>query len=141
MLTMNRTFTDFNGNKRTEEFRFNLTKAEALDLECTVNGGLSELLKRLDSEQDRKELILIFKKVIDMSYGEKSLDGREFKKSAEILAKFKATNAYADIYFELATDADKASAFINGVIPKDEIDAAVTAINEKKANSPTVVNN
>lgn len=50
-------------------------------------------------------------------YGEKSPDGKRFVKSEELSTAFSQTEAYSQLYMELATDADKAAEFINGVIP------------------------
>ena len=42
--------------------------------------------------------------------------GRKFVKSKESLEDFKATNAYSDLYMELATNQDKGAEFIAGVV-------------------------
>lgn len=117
MLAITRTYDDFNGNSRTEDFLFNLTEAEILNMELSENGGLSTIMKKLQSRQNIKEIIKIFKDLVGAAYGEKSADGRTFVKNEKIRAEFEATQAYADIYFELCTDAKKATAFINGIIP------------------------
>lgn len=119
MIQLTRTYKDFNGNERTEDFMFNLTSAEVLDLELSENGGLSEIMKKLSSQQDIKEIIKIFRNIVSLAYGEKSADGRLFEKSPELTRKFMATQAYSDIYYELVTDVNKASAFINAIVPSD----------------------
>ena len=64
-------------------------------------------------------LFFCFKEILLKSYGEKSDDGRRFIKSAELSKEFSETPVYSDMFIELATDEDKASRFINGIMPKD----------------------
>ena len=54
------------------------------------------------------------------AYGKKSPDGRRFIKNNEIREEFTQTEAYSIIFMELATDADKAAEFINGIIPAND---------------------
>ena len=102
-------YTDYNGNARTEDHYFNLTEAEALEMEMSTNGGFSERIKRIIAAQDTATLITIFKDLIKKSYGRKSLDGRKFEKSEEIFNEFKDTEAYSILFMELATDAKAAT--------------------------------
>ncbi len=118
MLAKTITYTDFNDNERTETFYFNLTKAEITKLELSVNGGYSELLKRVSESNDAPLIRDTFEKFIIDSYGEKSPDGREFYKSEEITKRFMATEAYSVLFMELCSDAKAAADFIKAVIPK-----------------------
>lgn len=110
-------FTDFDGNAREEDFYFNLTKAELLQMELSVKGGFHTYVERIIKAQDTTELIRVFKELLDRSYGVKSDDGRRFIKNDEVLADFKQTEAYSELFMMLATDAVKASRFVNGVFP------------------------
>ena len=116
-------YTDYNGNTRTEDHYFNLTEAEALEMEMSTNGGFSERIKRIIAAQDTATLITIFKDLSKKSYGRKSLDGRKFEKSEEIFNEFKDTEAYSILFMELATDAKAATEFVNGIAPKKKSDA------------------
>lgn len=116
-------YTDYNGNTRTEDHYFNLTEAEALEMEMSTNGGFSERIKRIIAAQDTATLVTIFKDLIKKSYGRKSLDGRKFEKSEEIFNEFKHTEAYSILFMELATDAKAATEFVNGIAPKKKTDA------------------
>lgn len=118
MIKKTVTYEDFDGKTRTEDFYFNLTKAELTEMEMSFNGGLSQLLEKIVKENDQKLIIEYFKKIVLDSYGVKSLDGRQFMKTPEIRADFASTAAYSDIFMELATDSEAASAFINGIVPK-----------------------
>ena len=119
MLKLNRTYTDFSGNQRTEDFFFNLTKAECLEMEMSTAGGMQQMMQRIIDAQDMPTIIATFKKIILQAYGEKSPDGKRFIKSKELSEAFSQTNAYSDLFMELSTNADVASKFVNGIVPED----------------------
>lgn len=112
------TYTDFNDVERTEDFYFNLTKAEVLEMQLGTAGGFSEMIQRIIDAKDTPQLIKVFKNLVLKAYGEKSLDGKRFIKSPEIAEAFAQTNAYSEIFMELATNDKEASAFVNGITPK-----------------------
>lgn len=117
MLKKTITYTDYDGNERTEDFYFNLTKAECLEMELGSNGGMKKYVERIIAAQDGKQLVSLFKEIIDKSYGVKSLDGKRFVKNQEVLDEFKQSEAYSELFMELATSSDSAAAFVNGVLP------------------------
>lgn len=117
MIKKTVTFTDFDGNERTEDFYFHLTEQELTEWELSVDGGLSGVLTRIVNSQDTKTLIGIFKDLLVKSYGVKTPDGRGFVKNEEVLNNFTCTQAFSDIYMELATDDKAAAEFVNGVMP------------------------
>ena len=117
MLKKSITYTDFNGVERTEDFYFNLTKAELAEMELSTAGGLSEMIQRVVATNDVPTMIKIFKDIIMKSYGEKSIDGKRFMKSEEISNAFVQTEAYSVLFMEMVADVDAASKFLNGVIP------------------------
>ena len=92
------TYKDFDGQERTEDYYFNLTKTELTEMELSMNGGLSTLLEKIIKEKDMKQLIEYFKRIVLDSYGEKSLDGRMFIKNDKLkeeLEQLKAKKARA----------------------------------------------
>ena len=117
-------YTDYNGQEREETFYFKFSMAELLDLEWRTPGGLEEYMKNIMSKLDGQKLADMFKFLIDQSYGVKSLDGREFIKTPEVLNAFKFTEAYSDLYILLATDSNVASDFVNGIFPRDAVEQA-----------------
>ena len=117
MLKKTITYTDYNGVERTEDFYFNLTKAELMEMEIGTTGGMADMIKRIVDAKDAPAIIKIFKELVLKAYGEKSADGKRFVKSPEISNGFAQTEAYSQLFMELATDADAAAAFVNGIIP------------------------
>ena len=115
-------YKDYNGTERQENFYFNLNKTELMEMETEV-------------------IMKAFKTIILKAYGEKSPDGRRFFKSEELSTAFTQTEAYNELYMELLSDAKKAAAFINALMPEDmrgdaEADAKVlTPIGKEKAET------
>lgn len=125
-------YTDYDGNERKETFYFNLSKAEIAEMELSTSGGLAQMIQKIIDEKDHPKIVRIFKDLILKSYGEKSPDGKRFVKSEEISNAFAQTEAYSELFMELASNADAASAFINGIVPADVAEAAknnVTQLN------------
>lgn len=117
MYKITKTYTDYNGEERTEDFYFNLNKAELMEMQLSIDGGLEKKIKSIIAAKDTKEMIKIFKELVLSSYGEKSPDGKRFIKNDELREAFMQTEAYSDIFMELATDSDAASKFIKGIVP------------------------
>ena len=113
------TYTDYNNVERTEDFYFNLTKAEIMEMEMSTKGGLAEMIQRIVAAQDQPAIIKIFKDLIIKAYGVKSLDGKRFIKNEEVVNDFVQTEAYSQLFMKLATDADAAAKFVNGIVPAD----------------------
>ena len=118
MLKKTISYVDFDGNKRTEDFYFNLTKAEVSEMELSTEGGLTKMLQKIVDTKDSKRIIEVFKDLILKSYGEKSPDGKRFMKTKEITEAFSQTEAYSELFMELAMNADSSAAFVNGIIPQ-----------------------
>lgn len=119
MLKKTISYVDYNDEERTEDFYFNLTSAELSEMELSTDGGLGEHIRKIVAAKDTPAIIKVFKDLILKSYGEKSADGRRFIKSEELSTAFSQTEAYSQLFMELATDEGAAAAFVNGIIPKD----------------------
>lgn len=124
MIKKTITYTDYNGVERTEDFYFNLTKAEIMEMEISTTGGLAEMIQKIVDAKDAPAIIKIFKDLLLKAYGEKSADGRSFRKvdsnGNPLYLNFMETEAYSQLFMELATNADAAAAFVNGIIPNVE---------------------
>ncbi len=119
MDTYTITYEDFNGDSVTEKLYFNLSKPELLELEVEIEGGFGAMLQRIVKSENPKDLIREFKRIILMSYGIKSEDGKRFIKNPQIREEFEQTAAYQALFMELATDDKLAVKFLQKVLPKD----------------------
>lgn len=117
MIKKTVTYTDYNGVERTEDFYFNLSKAEVTEMELSVDGGLAQMLENIVNSKDNKEIIRMFKEIVLKAYGEKSPDGRRFIKNKELSDAFSQTEAYSEIFMELALNEQAAIDFVNGILP------------------------
>ena len=122
MLKKTITYTDYNGSERTEDFYFNLNKAEIMEMEMSTTGGLAEMINRIVAAQDAPAIIKVFKDLVLKAYGIKSPDGKRFVKvdnGKRLADEFAQTEAYSILFMELATDADAAAKFVNGIVPAE----------------------
>lgn len=134
------TYTDYDGEERTEDFFFNLSKAELLELQMSWDGGLEKVLRKIVAEKDNKRIIEMFKLIISKAYGEKSIDGKKFLKEdidghSLFKQNFEPTEAYSWLFMKLATDDDYAGDFVNQIMPKNMGDE----IPDDKKNDPAKV--
>lgn len=118
MLKKKINYTDYEGNERNEDFCFNLSKAELMEMELGTAGGMKKMIDKIIAEQDAAKIVDTFKTIILKAYGEPSADGKRFIKNKELAEAFSQTEAYSELFMELATSADAASEFINGIMPK-----------------------
>lgn len=125
------TFEDYNGVERKETYWFNLTEAEIMEMEMSTSGGLAEMIQRVVEAQDAPAIIKVFKELVLKAYGVKSPDGRRFMKEDEngrpLYKDFAQTEAYSILFMKLATDAEKAAEFVNGIVPAKAAAAAKKA--------------
>lgn len=124
MLKRTITYTDYNGVERTEDFLFNLTKAEIMEMEVGTTGGFTDMLKRIVKSKDAPLIMKVFRDIVLKAYGEKSEDGRRLMKSKEISEAFAQTEAYSILIMELYTEPEKAAAFVNGIVPAEVAEKA-----------------
>lgn len=117
MLKKTVSYEDYDGNQRTDDLYFNLTKAEVTIMEYSAEGGLTKMLEKVVASKDTKKIIEIFQNIIMMSYGEKSPDGKRFIKNQELRDAFAQTEAYSELFMELATNEEAAAQFVNGIVP------------------------
>ena len=111
------TYTDYDGNERTESFYFNLNEAELIEMELSAEGGLTQMIQKIIESKDGTRIIKVFKDLIFKAYGEKSPDGKRFIKSEELSLNFSHTEAYNKLFMELATNENAAAEFVNGIVP------------------------
>lgn len=119
MIVKTVTYTDFNGNERTESFWFHLSRPELTEMLLGIDNNIETYIKTIIKSENYYELVKIFKKLLLEAYGEKSEDGRRFIKFPEKTKEFSESEAYSVLFTELTTNEEKASEFVNGLISKD----------------------
>ena len=134
MFSRTFTYKDYNGNTRTDTWYFNLDKAELMKMELGAWGGLDAMMKRLMRETNSEKIIETFEKMILGAVGEKSPDGRKFIKNEQIREDFRQTPAYADLFYELVMDSEKANAFFKACMP-EELAEAITRQEQAQAEA------
>lgn len=118
MLKKTIKYTNYDGVEQERVYHFNFSRAEVAEMEMRADGGLSKQLQNIVESQDRGVILDIFKDLIQKSYGVKSPDGEQFIKNQQVLDAFVQSEAYVELYMELANNSEKAAEFINAVIPK-----------------------
>lgn len=117
MFKKNVIYVDFDGTERKEDFYFNLTEAECLEMEMGVTGGMTKLLQNIIDEKDPKRLVEYMKDLVLRAYGERDPDGKHFMKSEAIRNRFACSAAYSVVFMEFARDAKAAAEFARGILP------------------------
>lgn len=116
MIKKRLTYTDYMGEKKTQDFYFNFNEAELVELNMHTAGGLQGYIRKIIDTKDMSKLADIFKELLVRSYGEKTDDGL-FMKSPEISKKLECSAAYPLLYMDLLENTDNAIAFVKGLIP------------------------
>lgn len=119
MLKKTITYMDYNDVERNEDFYFHLNKAEIMEMQLSTDGTLTTYIEEIVKTKDVPKIVEIFKKLILKSYGKKSPDGKRFIKSQEITDEFEQSEAYSELFMELATDAEAGANFVKGIVPKE----------------------
>ena len=121
MYLKNIKYVDYDGVEREETFYFNLSKAEITEMELGTAGGLTAILEKLVKSPNTPALAKMYKDLILKSYGEKSDDGRYFRKVSDtgvpLNIAFSQSMAYSEIYMNMLNSRDAAFEFIRGICP------------------------
>lgn len=145
MLKKTITYSDFDGNERTEDLYFNLTQTELVEMSMELPDGLSESVPndpgKIDEEAalklidklGSKGILDFIKTLVLKSYGIKSEDGRRFEKSEDITKEFSQTLAYDAMIMELMSNDEAAANFVNNIIPAKLVDKIAVGNNGKPA--------
>lgn len=141
MLKKSITYTDYNGEQRTDECYFNLSKAELSEMYVSEKGGIDKFIEKIIEAQDSKKVWALFKDIVLSSYGEKSADGKYFikKKTVEgetirLADQFEQTEAFSELMMELLSDENKSAEFISGLLPKELADEVTKQMDSKKTD-------
>lgn len=130
-ITYKDVFTDA---EISEDFYFHLSKADLIEMEVSHPGGsLHDHLRKVIDTKNGRAILDVFKDIILKAYGQRSEDGRSFRKSKEAAEDFLHSEAYSNLLMEICTDAQAATEFITGIMPSG-LDAEVAALNPEDSN-------
>lgn len=121
MLKKSITYTNIDGKEVTEDFYFNISKAELAEMELSKAGGMVDWIKFLEQTNDGGMIIAAFKDLIAMSVGERTQSGR-FIKTDEIRASFMSSEPYSVLFMELIQNPNSITEFLTNVLPSDLVD-------------------
>ena len=110
-------YTDFNGNPRKEDFYFHLAVHEVTRLQAEIGGkSIEEYTQELINNQDSEKMISFLEKMILSSYGQKTTDGKSFRKTKEIREDFEYSQAYAELFEQLILNPELSKKFGAGIV-------------------------
>ena len=138
-------YEDFDGNQREDTLYFNLSKTEIAEVEMSYPGGYAKKLNDIGKSGDNKEIFSTFKSIVEKAYGEKSEDGRHFRKSPEIVSDFVNSAAFDQFMFDLLSDGGRTAAeFVNGIMPNtgmtdDDLYEKTRKLIDEKSNPDNVI--
>lgn len=98
------TYTNFLDQEVTETLRFNLREDELLDLVREDPTFDSSFLAYISQQQDFQKMMKVIRRLISLSYGEVSEDGRSFRKSEQRAMDFLQSSAYTTFVDKILSD-------------------------------------
>ena len=114
MLKKTITYKNHDGSDETDDFYFNLTKMEVIEI------NLMDDLRAVGKSKDPKRIIPTMKRIVRHSVGQKI--GDRFVKSEEFADAFIASDAYSELFVEIfgSDNAElKMTEFVKAIIPQD----------------------
>ena len=144
MLKKNITYIDYDGNERKDDFYFNLSKADLTEMEMSETGGLDKYIEKIVAAEDNREIYRLFKEIVLLAVGEKSVDGKTFIKKkmidghmVRVRDEFEQTEAFSELMMELLSSEVASANFISDVIPKELAEQMTEQINSGKLAAPS----
>lgn len=139
MLKKTVKYTDYEGRPQNTVLYFNLNKFEWLELETFTRGGLIENLNHALETSNMKKTIDILKKIILRAYGEKDEETGEFVKDDARAIRFSRTEAFSELFYDLAYNEESASEFFMALVPHDIRDEVAKKVTEKDDSLPNII--
>lgn len=129
MLKQSITFQNLDDEEVTEDFYFQITKAEVAEKALIEGEGYYERLRDLSVEKDGAKIISHFKAILASAVGRR--EGQIFKKSQEITDYFMFSGAYDAFFMGLMEKPDSGASIIAAMLPKDAQEEAARVIKER----------
>jgi hypothetical protein len=135
MLKKSITYDDYNGDTRTEDFYFNFTKLELLELDVKFDGGIEGHVNKLTQTDNGKDAYFLFKDIVLSAYGVKSEDGKHFEKSQALRDQFESSPALSELIFGFLVNPSEGAAFVEACLPAKLV-AEAKALAASKSDQP-----
>lgn len=119
MFKIRQKYTDFEGHEREEDLYFNFTEPQIREL-LEKNPAFAEKnLANIVATQDPQQMLEAIQMLIVAAYGEKSADGKVFKKNKEITENFACSAAFAQLMDDIMYKGDTKTIenFLVGIFP------------------------
>lgn len=128
---------DIDNNDTTTIAYFNLTKAEALEVNIRTDIALIAETRNINDTMDA------FNRIMRASYGVRTPDGQFLKirpEGGHYFDQFATTEAYSELFIELFGNPDTASDFIKNILPPEinGQESQSKAIPDHMANHPSM---
>lgn len=136
MLKKTIKFDDLDGNPVERDYYFNLSESELAEMAFSAD-SMENRLTRIVASQDGEAIMHEFRSIIRKAIGRRSDDNLSFIKTDEIADAFMGSNAFDVLFFELLTDMDKSTAFVNALVPtkmQENIKKRLAATGLRKAD-------
>lgn len=113
------TTENFDGKKVTETLRFNLSQTEMMDLVKADSTFSEEYLRWIVEEKNVEAMFDVIRKLVAVSYGVMSEDGRAFRKKPDDVYDFLHSAAYDALIEKFMAEGNDQfiTEFIIGVFP------------------------
>lgn len=110
---------DERGNQEEyiEDFWFHISEANLRKMVIIDGEGIEEKIARLFRTNNRRAIYEFIEEFIDMSYGIKHEDGKQFVQTKEVLEAFKNTDAYGSLMADLLSSEESITKFLMGILP------------------------
>lgn len=112
------TYTDYDGVQHTENFYFNISKAELIEMDANETGGLAKSLQEMVDTNEISSIFKRIKSIVLKAYGRKSTDGKRFIKSPEMSLEFEQTEAYSELIIGFMQNPKSFEEFMLKTLPK-----------------------
>jgi hypothetical protein len=141
-------FKNYNDELETGTFYFNMSKGELVMQQMAAidqhTESFQDKLEKIGKNLQGAELVAVLKEIIEDSYGEKTVDGKQFVKvrdGKKLVENFLSSGAYSELVIEMLSSAEGMADFINGLMPADlrdqvnqEVNRAQTAREKSQAS-------
>ena len=140
MFTKEFTYPNFADEMVTDKLRFNISEYELMDIVREDPDFNVNRLAILAKEAEPIKMIDIIRKLLVISYGELSEDGKHFRKSDKIATDFVQSAAYNAILDEFLTSNDPKllTDFMYGIFPAKFQSQLKTEVENARRNGTIV---